>query len=100
MQPLKQIPFRTVVKYLLITLSICILIGYTLFQARLIIIGPLIELTNTPPSAQTVRVVELQGHAKNIVKITLNNRAIYTDKNGYFKEALANFSSGGTYFRD
>ncbi len=80
--------FRSYIKYALICLGVIVFVGYTLFQARLLITGPVIDLLDEPGVEQSERVVKLQGYAQNIVKITLNGRAIYTDKNGYFKEAL------------
>jgi hypothetical protein len=59
-----------------------------MFQARFILTGPVLTFTNLPEAVQTQRVVKLEGLAENIVFITLNGRQIYTDKDGYFKEAL------------
>lgn len=63
-------------------------IGYTVFQARFLIAGPRIALTDSPPLTQTNRVVTLTGDTKNIVVLTLNGREIYTDKHGVFEEPL------------
>jgi len=66
----------------------CLLIGYTLFQARFLIAGPQITLISEPEGIHSQRFVVLEGTAENIVRMTLNGRQIYTDKNGYFKEGL------------
>jgi len=66
----------------------CLFVGYALFQARFLIEGPVVTLHNLPQVTQTQRTVILEGTAQNIVRITLNGRQIYTDKDGYFKETL------------
>lgn len=90
MSPLfnKGISLRCLLYYLGITLTVCVFVGYALFQARFILAGPQIVLQNIPEVVQTQRLVTLEGVAQNIVHITLNGRKIYTDKDGYFKEAL------------
>lgn len=82
------ITFRQLVRYGLTVAVVLLLVGYALFQARLLIIGPVITLIEEPTPIQHERVVELSGKASNIVTINLNGRQIYTDKNGYFKEAI------------
>lgn len=83
-----KMTFRTTLYYIGMILIICLLVGYTIFQARFIIIGPVIIMYNIPEVVQTQRLIILEGNAQNIIKITLNGRQIYTDKNGYFKEKL------------
>ncbi len=83
-----NITFRDIFKYSIIGLFLLVFVGYVLFQARFILIGPVLELTIEPNRVQSERTITLEGRAKNIVKITLNDREIYTDKNGYFKEVL------------
>lgn len=67
---------------------VLIFVAYVIFQARFIIEGPQITLTNEAPSVTSDRTVTLEGVARNIVRITLDGRQIYTDKFGNFKEAL------------
>lgn len=88
MRSFESLSLRNIIMYLVVAIGVTLFVGYVLFQARLLITGPVIELINEPPTEQTERVVKLQGYAQNIVKITLNGKTIYTDKNGYFKEAL------------
>lgn len=60
---------------------------YTLFQAQKIIIGPQIRIyspKNGSTYSQTL--IEIEGRATNIAYLNMNDRAIFTDKNGYFKE--------------
>lgn len=58
------------------------------FQARFLIIGPEIVLENEPSVQQNERIITLSGTARNITHLWLNDRQIYTDENGHFKEAL------------
>ena len=90
MSPLiyKRITLRNILYYVSIFAVACIFIGYAIFQARFLLTGPVLTFENIPETVQTQRVVILEGLAENIVFITLNGRQIYTDKNGYFKEAL------------
>jgi hypothetical protein len=87
-----QIPFRLTLRPVLFT-AIGILIGtiffsYVIFQARFLIQGPVITLTTEPPTEQTEQIVTLEGTVKNITRLSLNGRQIFTDETGYFKEAL------------
>lgn len=90
MSPLTYHPleFRTLLYYGFLSLLAFALSAYTLFQARFLIAGPEITLTETIPSIQTERLVTLIGTAQNITKLTLNDREIYTDRAGHFQEAL------------
>lgn len=83
-----RITARAVVKYLLVIVFVGCLFVYIAFQARFLIVGPEITLTNEPDSVQNSPTVTLAGNARNIAKITLNGRQIFTDQSGYFSEAL------------
>lgn len=65
-----------------------LLVLYGLFQARFLLQGPVVEFSALPDQVQHERVVRIEGIAQNIVTIELNDREIYTDKNGYFNEAV------------
>jgi len=65
-----------------------LIIGYVLFQARFIIVGPIIIVTSDLPIKQNERTVTLTGTAQNITHLWLNERPIFTDEAGNFKEAL------------
>ena len=82
------ITLRKVLYYVCLLIVSCLLIGYTMFQARFLLAGPVVTLINPPEQVQTQRQITLEGTARNIAYLTLNGRQIYTDKNGYFKEAL------------
>lgn len=82
------IPFRTLVKLTGLVIGLLLVLSYVSFQARFLIIGPQITLTDTPPLVHNERQIFLSGKAFNISRLWLNNRPIYTDIDGNFKEAL------------
>lgn len=84
----ETIEFREILKTLGVILLIVIFITYLIFQARFLIIGPQLALNNEPPVNNTSRVVELSGTATNITHLWLNDRPIFTDEKGHFKEEL------------
>ena len=85
---LPRLEFRTI----LITIGSLVLalaaISYIIFQARFLIAGPQISLINEAAILQNNRVVTLEGTAVNITHLWLNDRPIFTDEIGNFKEAL------------
>jgi hypothetical protein len=84
----EPIPFRTVLKVALLSVGLFIILIYVTFQARYLIIGPQITLTDEPELRQNTRQIYLTGEASNISRLWLNGRPIYTDAKGNFKEAL------------
>lgn len=84
---LTRFTFRTLLIYGFIAVCILAFLIYVIFQARFLLAGPQIFMTSAP-TASDERLIMLEGQAKNIIRMTLNGRQIYTDKNGYFKEAL------------
>ena len=79
---------RSFVKIALFSLLFLIVIFYVVFQARFLIIGPVVELTTETKPVYNDQTIEINGRAENITHMTLNGRAIYTDENGSFKEQL------------
>jgi hypothetical protein len=76
---------------LLTALSLCAvaLVGaYLIFQARFLILGPQITLEPTHIGRVNQPVVTLRGDARNITRLWLNDRPIFTDRTGRFEEAL------------
>tara|TARA_B100000508_G_scaffold45511_1_gene35542 strand:+ start:3074 stop:3445 length:372 start_codon:yes stop_codon:yes gene_type:complete len=86
--PDEQLEFRTVLKIVASVVFALFIAVYVLFQARFMIIGPQIILTEEPPQLQNSQQIYLTGTAHNISRLWLNNRPIYTDAQGNFKEAL------------
>lgn len=80
---------KTIVRILIISLAVIVVVGYALFQARNLITGPTITLISPAPGSNVANpLVSIEGITKNISFITLNDRQIYVNKNGAFKEEL------------
>ena len=71
------------------SLLILFVAGYSFYQARKIIAGPQITI-ESPKSGATVlsSLIEIVGRAENIASISMNDRPIYIDELGVFKEKL------------
>jgi hypothetical protein len=63
-----------------------LLILYSLFQGRFIILGPNIHIDSPKNGDRVETLVTISGHADNISFISLNDRPIFIDKNGDFSE--------------
>lgn len=63
--------------------------GYAIFQARNIILGPIINI-DSPKNGATVAqsFVEIEGKTRNISYISMNDNQIFTDDKGVFREKL------------
>lgn len=83
-----KLELSTILKILGSIILLVAIVSYVAFQARFLITGPQIVLGDEPETQQNVRVVNLAGKAFNITRLWLNDRQIYTDEDGYFKEAL------------
>jgi hypothetical protein len=83
-----EISFRTVVKSSLVLLILMSVAAYVVFQARFLITGPQLYLTNESEQLVNERQITLEGSAANISRLWMNDRPIYTDAQGNFKEAL------------
>ncbi len=72
-----------------VTLLGLIIVGYSLFQAQKLLSGPIIDIYSPQNGATySETLIEIEGRARNISYLNLNDRPIFTDKNGYFKEKL------------
>jgi hypothetical protein len=80
--------FRTIVKSSFLLLGLLCVAAYVAFQARFLIIGPQLQLTNESEQLVNHRQITLAGSASNISRLWLNDRPIFTDAQGNFKEAL------------
>lgn len=79
---------RVLMHYTIGSIGLLALLAYITFQARFLIEGPQIILTEEPPRVENVRTITLTGTAKNIAEISLNGRQIFTDERGHFEEAV------------
>lgn len=82
------LPLRRVIRVAGALVLIATLLGYTAYQARFLLQGPTITLLEEPAIVQTERSVVLTGNTRNIARITLNGRQIFTDESGIFEEVL------------
>ena len=83
-----RLELKSVVAYSLAVVVSVVVVGYILFQARFLVIGPQIVLTKELPAVANERTVTLVGRTANITNLTLNGRTIYTDEQGTFSESL------------
>jgi hypothetical protein len=78
----------TCIQFVSITVLVGLIVLYVHFQARNLIEGPSITLSDTPVTIQHERTLTLSGRAENIVKLTVNGREIHTNERGEFTQAL------------
>lgn len=76
-------------KIFLASLFLSLILGYSFYQSRNLLIGPAI-IVDEPKNGETVdqQLIKIAGVAKNIKKITLDDRPIYIDEAGAFSERL------------
>lgn len=84
----QRLELRTVLKSLSFLFITLVLFGYIFFQARFLIIGPVVTLHTEPAPVYNDRSIEISGTAYNISNITLNGRPVYIDEQGDFTETL------------
>ncbi len=79
----------SVLKIAVISILGLIILGYSLFQAQKILSGPIIEVF-TPQNGATYNqtLIEIDGRARNVAYLTLDDKPIFTDKDGKFAEKL------------
>jgi len=72
-----------------IALFLIVLVGYALFEARFLLLGPTLTIA-TPKDGAVLSKSEIaiEGRAENIVRISLNDRPIFIDEAGNFNEKL------------
>ncbi len=77
------------IKKVIIILGFVLLIGYGVFNARNLIIGPRVTILYPVAESETTEnFVVVQGIAKNVVFVSVNDRPIFIDTEGNFKEKL------------
>ncbi|PIQ66294.1 MAG: hypothetical protein COV96_02340 [Candidatus Zambryskibacteria bacterium CG11_big_fil_rev_8_21_14_0_20_42_18] len=76
-------------KYTLIFALLILLVSYSLWEARFLILGPRIWIS-TPQNGETLgeSLLTMTGRAKNVAWITLNDHQIFTDEKGNWSEEL------------
>lgn len=80
---------RKLIKIIIISIILLILGGYTAYEIQRLAFGPEIEVLS-PQNGSLVSnsLVEVSGVAQNIKDISLNDRKIFIDEKGNFKENL------------
>ena len=80
---------KTYLKFTLISIFAITIFGYAFFQARNIISGPVVKI-HTPLNGASVEhsLINIEGVAKNISHISMNDRQMFTDEEGEFSEKL------------
>jgi Glucodextranase, domain B len=74
---------------LVVSVLILALLGYILFQARFLILGPRIFVTSPQNNeALSNPVVTVSGQVENAVSLSLDDRPIFPDQTGNFSEEL------------
>ncbi len=80
---------RRYIKLLIAIILVVVFVGYTLYEIQKVVLGPRIEILS-PQNGSLISssFTEIVGKAKNITEISLNDRKIYIDEEGSFKEDL------------
>lgn len=80
---------RKNIKIASIVLLLTLLIGYTAYEIQRVALGPRINITS-PQNGSLVSdpLAEITGVAQNIKEISLNDRKIFIDEKGNFKEEV------------
>ena len=80
---------RRFLEIALISIILLCLFGYTAYEIQRIVFGPRIDVTS-PINGSLVSnsLTEITGVAKNINNISLNDRKIFIDEQGNFKEEV------------
>lgn len=70
-----------------VVFMLAIIGGYAFYESRNLLSGPIVKI-ESPRSGATSNspVTEIQGNAKNIVKISMNDREISVNEHGEFNE--------------
>lgn len=73
----------------LFTLGFILLFAYAFYQGRFLILGPAISITSHENGAVVEEsIVTIEGRAKNVAWISLNDNQIFTDEEGFWSEKL------------
>ena len=72
-----------------VTITIMVIVGYSLYQTRNLIKGPVLSVSS-PANGITLNkpLVEIKGYVKNASYITLNDRQIFVNEQDKFNEKL------------
>ena len=78
------------IRRIFITVAVVLVLGYTAFEARGFVRGPVITIENPLPGATiTEPLIHITGTAKNISAIMMNGRPIFISEEGHIDEPVA-----------
>lgn len=83
-----EISFRTTLLSVAGIILGLVAVSILIYQARYLIIGPEVVLTTELTGPQNERQVTMAGNARNISRLWLNDRQIFTDPDGDFAELV------------
>ena len=86
---MKERTIKTVLRGTLIMLVTTTILGYAYFRTQDYLNGPQVIIL-APQNGETTHapLLTIQGQTKNIADISLNDRKIFTDKEGLFTEEI------------
>lgn len=77
------------IKLFIIIFSVFLLVSYGIFNARSLIMGPVIEVFSPAKDIETEEnIVTVKGRVKNMTFLSLNEKPIFVDTEGLFEEKL------------
>jgi len=80
---------KLIIKIIIGLILFIIVAGYSYYEFKDFLTGPNIEITSPENGAVTSQsLLTIEGTAKNISKLFLNDKQIFTDEEGYFNEEL------------
>lgn len=83
-----KITFRTIVITVTAALLILLTTLFVLFQARHLLLGPRLTIDDSLTEVVNTPQIELRGSARNISRLWLNDRQIFTNPAGNFSEVV------------
>jgi hypothetical protein len=80
---------RKLLQIIIISIVVLILFGYTAYEIQRVVFGPrIVVLSPKNGSLISNSLTEITGVAKNINDISMNDRKIFVDEQGNFKEEV------------
>lgn len=68
--------------------GVLLLVSYITFQSKNLILGPSLSITSPQNGSSVDEIFQIEGVAKKISAITLNDTPIFVDETGVFREKL------------
>lgn len=80
---------KIIIKVIIGFILFIIIAGYSYYEGRDFLAGPKIEITSPQNgTTQNQSLLNIRGTTKNISKLLLNDKQIFTDEEGNFNEEL------------